>query len=26
LIPDPKTQPDEFEQAKGLREINKKNK
>ena len=26
LIPDPKTQPEEFKQAKGLREINKKNK
>ena len=26
LIPDPKTQPEEFEQAKGLREISKKNK
>lgn len=26
LIPDPNTQPEEFAQAKGLREINKKNK
>src|SRR3954463_2428664 len=26
LIPDPKTQPEEFAQAKGLREISKKNK
>ena len=26
LIPDPKTQPEEFEKARGLREINKKNK
>jgi NADH-quinone oxidoreductase subunit I len=26
LIPDPKTQPEEFAQAKGLRELSKKNK
>ena len=25
LIPDPKTQPEEYEQAKGLRELSKKN-
>jgi NADH-quinone oxidoreductase subunit I len=25
LIPDPKVQPEEFEKAKGLREVNKKN-